>query len=284
MRRLPVVFAVPLAMMLSAPAAAQAADPVRYQTYYSMFTRGEARIPYLDTTSYVPQGLAHWPAQDAMVISYYDDNGGRARLAIVDRKTSAHLKSVYLDDRGHANALATSANYLWLSGTQSNGAKTVVRYSWSALASAADGSELKRTSTYNLREASFVEIHGNRMYVGVYRTSSNGTAYRYTLDANEVPTYDNHSFTVPPKVQGMAITATDFVWSRSAGRQNDSELTVDPRDGAITRRVVAPNMSEDLATVGGEIYVIYESAAKKYADSDYKVRTIHHAPLAELIP
>jgi hypothetical protein len=35
-------------------------------------------------------------------------------------------------------------------------------------------------------------------------------------------------------------------------------------------------MSEDLATVGGEIYVVYESGAKKYADADYKIRSIHH--------
>ena len=60
-------------------------------------------------------------------------------------------------------------------------------------------------------------------------------------------------------------------------------MTVEPRDGAITRRVVAPNMSEDLATVGGELYVVYESGARKYADADYKVRTIHHGPLGELV-
>lgn len=46
----------------------------------------------------------------------------------------------------------------------------------------------------------------------------------------------------------------------------------------------APNMSEDLATVGGELYVVYESAAMKYSDADYQVRTIHHGSTAALIP
>src|SRR5690606_34104943 len=242
------------------------------------------RIPYLDTTPYVPQGLTYWPAWDAMVVSYYDDNGGRARIAIVDRVTSVHLKSLYLDDYGHAAALATSANYMWLASTQSDGTKKVIRYRWSDVAAAADNSVLKRNKDYTLLASSFIEIYGNKMYVGTFKTDSNGTAYRYTLDANEEPVYDNHSFSVPPKVQGMAITATDFVWSRSYGRNNDSELTVDPRQGAITRRVVAPNMSEDLATVNGELYVVYESAAMKYSDSDYKVRTIHHGKLSVLIP
>lgn len=219
-----------------------------------------------------------------MVVSYYDDNGGRARIAILDRVTSAPLKSLYLDDVGHANTLASSQNYLWVSSTQPSGDKLVIRYSWANVDAAANDSVLARTSAHHLLECSFVEISGNRMYVGVFRENSNGIAYRYTLNADEEPVYDNHSFTVPPKVQGMAITATDFVWSRSAGRNNDSELTVDPRDGAITRRVVAPNMSEDLATVDGELYVVYESAAMKYSDADYQVRTIHHGKLSALIP
>lgn len=259
-------------------------DPARYHEYYSMFLRGERRIPYLDTTPYVPQGLTHWPANDAMVVSYYDDDGGRARIAIVDRETSAHLKSLYLDDRGHAAALATSANYLWVSSTQSDGTKKVIRYRWSDVAGAANNSELARANDYTLRASSFLEIIGSKLYVGTFHTDRNGTVYRYTLDAGEEPSYDGHSFTVPSRVQGMAITSTHFVWSRSYGRDNDSELTVDPRSGAITRRVVAPNMSEDLATVGGELYVVYESAAKKYSDSDYKVRTIHHGRTSALIP
>ena len=236
------------------PFEASAADPERYQEYYSIFTRGEQRIPYLDTTPYVPQGLAHWPETDAMIVSHYDDTGGSARLAILDRVTSEHRKTLRLDDTGHVQALA------------------------------ADGTTVARNAEYTPLAASFVEISGDRMYVGSFHETTTGTAYRYTLDAAEEPHYEGHSFTVPAKVQGMAITPTHFVWSLSFGRHNDSELAVDPRDGPIERVVVAPNMSEDLATVGGELYVVYESAAMKYSDADYQVRTIHHGPLAELIP
>jgi hypothetical protein len=77
----------------------------------------------------------------------------------------------------------------------------------------------------------------------------------------------------------MVVTPGHFIWSRSFGRDNDSELVVDP-----TRTMVAPNMSEDMAAVDGELYVVYESGAKKFSDADYNVRTIHHGPLAELVP
>jgi hypothetical protein len=267
------------ALLLLPQGTALADDPPRYQTYYSIFTRGAAHIPYLDTTPYVPQGLAYWPARDAMIVSYYHEDGGNARLAILDRTTSRHLKTLVLADTGHAQALAVSTNYLWLATTG-----RMVRYSLADVALTADGATLRENADYVLEAHSFVEITGSKMYVGSFHTDANGTAYRYTLDAAENPVYDDHSFTVPPKVQGMAITPTHFVWSRSYGQDADSELTVDPRAGAITRRLVAPNMSEDLATVGGELYVVYESGARKYAGADYKVRTIHHGPLAELIP
>jgi len=278
-RLLPVAAIAAAALLLVPQGSARADDPPRYETYYSIFTRGAAHIPYLDTTPYVPQGLAYWPQRDAMIVSYYHEDGGNARLAIVDRTTSRLLKTLVLADTGHAHALAVSTNHLWLATTG-----RMVRYSLADVALTADGATLPENADFVLKAHSFVEVTGNRMYVGSFHTDTTGTAYRYTLDAAEEPVYDDHSFTVPARVQGMAITPTHFVWSRSYGRDNDSELTVDPRDGAITRRVVAPNMSEDLATVGGELYVVYESGARKYADADYKVRTIHHGPLGELIP
>lgn len=278
-RSLAAVTVAVAALFLMPHGSALADDPPRYQTYYSIFTRGQAHIPYLDTTPYVPQGLAYWPAADAMIVSYYHEDGGHARLAVLDRTTSRHLKTLVLGDTGHAQALAVSTNYLWLATTG-----RMVRYSLADVARTSDGATLPENADFVLKAHSFVEVTGNRMYVGSFHTDTTGTAYRYTLNAAEEPVYDDHTFTVPSRVQGMAITPAHFVWSRSYGRDADSELTVDPRDGAISRRVVAPNMSEDLATVGGELYVVYESGARKYGDADYKVRTVHHGPLAELIP
>ena len=48
--------------------------------------------------------------------------------------------------------------------------------------------------------------------------------------------------------------------------------------------LVARNMAEDTAVAGDELYIVYESGAKKLADADRRVRTIHHGPLAELTP
>jgi hypothetical protein len=260
---------------------ASADDPPRYETYYSIFTRGEAKIPYLDTTPYVPQGLAHLPELDAMAVSYYEDGGGKGRLALLDRTTSAHLKTLTLDDTGHVGGLATSAGYLWVASTGAE--PTLIRYAKSAIADAPDGTELSRDADYTVPASSFVEVAGNTLYVGRFDADKAGTVHTYTLDAGEVPHDADKPFAIPSSVQGMVVAPDDFIWSRSFGRNDDSELVVDPVDGEPTRTVVSPNMSEDMAIVDGELYVVYESGAKKFADADYKVRTIHHGPLASLV-
>jgi hypothetical protein len=270
-------------LVLLPAAAAHADDPARYKTYYSIFTRGEQEIPYLGTTPYVPQGLAYWPEKDAMVVSYLDDRGGKARIVILDRKTSRNSKILIVNDTGHVGALAMSRNYLWVASTTGN-AKKVIRYLKSTLANSPDGSQVTQNKDYTLQASSFMEIFGNKLYVGTFEADRSGTAYRYSLDANEDPHYDGGSFNVPPQVQGMAITPTHFIWSRSYGRNNDSQIAVDPRNGSIIRSVTAPNMSEDLATANSEVYVVYESGAMKYSNADYKVRTIHHGQLSKLIP
>ncbi|MPY95371.1 MAG: hypothetical protein GEV08_20650 [Acidimicrobiia bacterium] len=263
-------------------ATAHADDPPRYETYYSIFTRGEQKIPFLDTTPYVPQGLAHLPEQDAMVVSYYDDRGGNAQIAILDRATSTHVKTLVLDDTGHVGGLATSANYLWVSST--NGAdKRLIRYAKSSLAEAPDGSQVARDADYAVPASSFVEISGDKLYVGLFDADQEGTVHQYTLDANENPQDDNQPFAIPSSVQGMAVTPEHIIWSRSFGRDNDSELVVDPLGGQAGRTVTAPNMSEDMAIVDGELHVVYESGAQKFSDADYKVRTIHHGSLSALI-
>jgi hypothetical protein len=81
----------------------------------------------------------------------------------------------------------------------------------------------------------------------------------------------------------MAFVGDAVVWSRSFSRDADSELAVGPLEGEPTKRLVAPNMSEDLAVAGDELFVVYESGAKKFSDADYKVRTIHHGPVAGVV-
>jgi hypothetical protein len=273
----PMLLACAAALVLAT--AVHAADPPRYKAYYRIFHRGKTLIPGHDTR-YVPQGLAYWPQQAALLISYYDSKGGHSRLAIVDRASGAKRKILVLNTGGHVGGLAATKSYIWVAN---NG--KVVRYAKATLAAAKDGSTVKGAGSYEVKASSYVTVRGNRMWVGQFNDHANGTAYRYTIGAGEKPHYDGVSFATPSQVQGMAVTSRNVIWSRSYGRDNDSLLDIRPigaPNGTAIKAVVAPNMSEGLAIAGGTLHVVYESGSGAYANADYRVKTIHHGPLSKL--
>jgi hypothetical protein len=270
-----------LALAVLPPALALAADPARYRTYYAIFDRGAAKIPGHDTR-WTPQGLAYWPEQDALVISYYD---GRkqlpSRLAVVSRSSGARLKILELPTSGHVGGLSMSKNYLWVA----DGGR-VTRFKKAALAGTPSYGRLPASGSYPTRASSFMTIVGSKLWVGDYQKDRGSFAYRYTLGKGGIPRYDGVLMSVPSQTQGMAITRDRVIWSRSTGRDNDSRIDVRPL-GAPTssagRSIVAPNMSEGLTLAQGELHVVYESGSATYDDADYRVRTVHHAPLGKLL-
>ncbi|WP_020497325.1 hypothetical protein [Sciscionella marina] len=259
-----------------APGIAGADDPPQFREYYSIFERGQAKIPHIAPEHYVPQGLAYWPERDQMILSYYDDRGGKALLSFLDRATSKPVKSVYLDGKIHAGTLTMSKNYLWVSATSDAG-RQVFRYAKSALDSAGNGATVTKDKAYTLKASSVMEIYGDKFYVGQFNSKTSDKMYRYAMTSAEEPAKTpEHSFTIPSKTQGVTITPNRFFYSRSAGRDKPSEIDAQPAGKPIDKKLVAPNMAEDMATVNGQLYIIYESGARKYGDASYKVRTVHH--------
>jgi hypothetical protein len=268
-------------LALLGPAAAGAADPPRYKPYYDIFDRGDALIPGHDTR-WTPQGLAYWPEQDALVISYYDgQHKKRSRLAVIDRATGKGLKIVELPGKGHVGGLGMSDAYLWAA----DGGR-VTRFAKTTLATTADGARLKAAGSYAVRASSYLTIVGRQLWLGEYKKDSGATAYRYTLDKGGVPRDDHKTLATPSQVQGMAIASGRVIWSRSTGRDNDSLLDVRPLSaptGPGGRSILAPNMSEGIVLARGELHVLYESASATYADADYRVRTVHHGPIGKVL-
>lgn len=263
---------------LAVPALAGAADPPRYRAYYDAFDRGPADVPGLNT-SLVPQGLTYWAARDALIISYYDTADGPSRIAIVDRESGRYIKTLLLRTTGHVGGLGmTRSGHLWVA-TNSK----LFRYPASTLDRGAEGRTVDSDRTYNVRASSFVGVRGNDLWVGQFKRSGKPFAYPYRVNALGALQQAGAAFRVPTGTQGMAVTDRHFIFSRSFTRDSDSQIKSVGRGSAGDGpTLTAPNMSEGMIFAGGEIHVLYESGAKHYADADYRVRTIHHAPVAAL--
>jgi hypothetical protein len=263
---------------------ANAADPPRYKAYYDIFNRGRALIPGHDTR-WVPQGLTYWPERDALIISYYDgDEELNSRLAVIDRASGKKQSIFELPERGHVGGLAMSKRNLWVASSG-----TVSRIPKRTLALAADGDRLAVHSVPTLAATSFATFDGANLWVGTYEADARKAryAYRYPLRARERPTrtYDR-KVAIPTSVQGMAIRDGRAVLSRSGGQDADSSIEVRSLaniSGRPGRVITAPNMSEGVVFGHGELHVLYESGASKYAGADYRVRTIHHGRRSRLL-
>ena len=266
------------AVALAAPAVAGAADPPRYRAYYKVFHRGPANVPGLNT-SLVPQGLTYWAARDALIISYYDTAGGPSRIAIVDRKTGRYIKTLLLRTTGHVGGIGmTQSGHLWVANNNK-----LFRYPASTLDRGAEARIVDSDRTYQVPASSFVGVRGNDLWVGQFKRSGTPFAYPYRANAFGGLQRSGPAFPVPTRTQGMAVTDRHFIFSRSYGRNNDSQITSLGRGSAGNGpTLTAPNMAEGMVFAGGEIQVLYESGAKHYANADYRVRTIHHAPVAAL--
>lgn len=269
------------AVALAGPTSpAQAADPPRYKLYYDLFDRGGAKIPGHDT-SWVPQGLAYWSEQDALVISYYDGNEKqKSRIAIIDRNTGARRKILVLPRKGHAGGIGFTKRFLWV--TQDG---IVYRVRKSELAKP-EMSTVKLDEDWPVSASSFMTIAGDRMWLGQFRENANGTTWEYRFAKGGVPVRTGRNMINPPQVQGMVITGGKVVWSRSYGRDNDSRIDVHALGstfGRPLRSILAPNMSEGMVIARGELRVVYESGSSKYSDADYRVRTVHRAPIGRIV-
>lgn len=285
LRHAPAVLAV---AALAAPAragAADAADEARVRAYYKVFHQGP-EVPGLESTL-VPQGLTYWAARDALIISYYDTAHRPSRIAIVDRKSGRHIKTLLLRTTGHVGGIGmTQSGYLWVA---SNG--KLFRYPASTLDRAAEGGMVDSDQTYKVEASSFVGVRGNDLWVGrcapgcSKSKEEQGGAFAYPYQVNLFGGLHRSGLAipVPAHTQGMAVTDRHFIFSSSLGRHNLSTIRSVGRGSAGNGpSLTAPNMAEGMVFAGGEIHVLYESGAKKYPDADIRVKTIHHAPVAAL--
>ena len=276
MRRLVAMLSL---LVLAAPAVAHAADPARYRPYYAIFDRGDAKIPGHDTR-WVPQGLAYWPQRDALLISYYDGQRTKnSRLAAIDRASGKRLQLYELNGDGHVGALAIAGPYLWIGDSGK-----LHRYALSVLDATGPLPRITASESFSVRASSFATVEGDKLWLGDFNQGTDSAAWRYAVDADGDLAYDGARIEAPPQAQGLAIADGKGIWSRSFGRDNDSVIDIGPlAGGTFPRSIVAPNMAEGMVIARGELHVLYESGSDIYSDADYRVRTVHHGPVGEVL-
>jgi hypothetical protein len=195
----------------------------------------------------VPQGLAYWPEQGWLVISYYTKAAQPSALAIVDARTGKLVKGLRMYEAegrpymGHAGGVAISKGNLWMG---SGG--DMFRMTLKDLLAAPDNGNIIFAGHYRMEtNSSFVAYSDGILWAGEFYhptagyntdprhhlTNKQGTKYGawvagYRLDpATDQPAAaPDYLLSIRDQIQGMTVTKDSVILGRSYGRKVDSNL------------------------------------------------------------
>ena len=113
--------------------------------------------------------------------------------------------------------------------------------------------------------SAYLTVHGGRLYVGSFDEEDPGSVYERAAGRRRAAVgaagLRGHR---PAALAGPCGGPTTGTCSaRSWGRENPSELVSISHSGRV-EHLTAPNMSEGLVIVNGQVYVVYESGASAY--------------------
>lgn len=252
------------------------ATPIKecdYSFWENVLLPGTGQLPQ-ETTDSCVQGLAFTP--DYLLLTAYalnaQENGG---LYVYDRKTGAFLGKIPMRRGSHLGGIAYDEKNVWVCHS---GQQVLSRISYEALRGAVKQGMFTVAGAeedYPVEEEpSCLTAENGQLFAATFREKekSRMTAYRY--DENRDRLVAENVYQIPPKVQGVAFDAAGNVWfSTSYGRKNSSfllkykALAAVGEEGVQPEAVVElPPCSEELAAQNGKLYIVFESACRKYKE------------------
>lgn len=223
---------------------------------------------------WTPQGLGHSPETHLLAQSYYSHDKGSA-LVLVDLTNGKTVAEVLLVGHrgkagpGHAGGVAIDGDDVWVS-KGAGGAGRLYCYSLAAIRESAKGAEVEPVEApAKVAAGSYCRIRGDRLYVGGFAKQ---TLFAYAKGEDGAWDFTEPvlSTMTPPKVQGVVVRSSEYLFSSSFGRHRPSTIFVCDRKpdgavGAIRRKFRFPNMAEAIVEVAGELITTYESGASAYS-------------------
>jgi len=240
-----------------------------------------------------PQGLCL--TDEYIFISAYSDVQGKLGKIKVFNKTSGELLlTLGMDARSHLGGIAFDGTYIWVCNS-SKMALEKIPYSFvrhMILENKGGFVDVRNLmEIYPVRNIpSTVSTYHGQLWVATHSIWTKGTmtGYLYNESSDELRAIG--SFYVPQKVQGVAFSEMGEVYlSTSYGRRKNSFIKKYISINDMSKNVKEyqdiielPPCSEGIAYENGKLYVVFESAGKKYLEgTDGKGKSL--APLDKIL-
>lgn len=221
------------------------------------------------------QGLCFTPDYILMT-SYTESNELPGSLLVFDRESGEYLVTLGMRGDSHLGGIAYDGENVWICHSNS---KTLERLPYAYIQKIAEDAPgccmdaAPLSKEYQLEnKPSSITCYGGRIWVATYAKLFDSQMFSYSYDAASDQLFPVSRYNIPNKVQGIDFDENGLVYlSTSYGRNNSSYLKVYSSLLALTKHPGEPDMkvemppcSEQIAVVDDTVYVVFESASRKY--------------------
>jgi len=273
-----------------------AAASSKYRKFFAISTKGAPIPGYSENKEWIPQGLALVPSKNWIIISHYwgNKNSNQASsISVTSSITDKRIKTLYLYESegmkhtGHVGGLAVSKSHLWVAS-----GKNVYKIPLSTINSQKDYSNIVMSKYILGHKASYATYSDGVLWIGEYRDGQDhggklcspglkGKLHGYKLTSSDDMPPDQeaaYTWSTPDRVQGAVVTKSRVVYSQSCGRNNVSKLhiyTTGVSGKAVAAPLTMPPMSEGIAMHDQDLYVLFESGARKYRNGAMPLKHLY---------
>jgi len=255
------------------------------------------------TKDMVPQGLTI--AKDTFLISAYNFKGTNNSIIYVLDIDGEKRNICTLDINSHVGGIYYDNNtdLLWVTGLNGhvnayeiedilNNEHAIATYDFDV------SEDLPDFKNPGQKEASFLTIHKDILYVGNFSLKRQGIVKKYRINKGEIRINLEYlsSFKIPDKVQGIAFYQDKkdayIVMSTSFGRKSKSLIKIFKYDENIADysntklphiSQELPPMSEQIIVKDKHIFILFESNANIYDNCPEKSETISLLNIDEIL-
>ena len=251
------------------------------------------QIDTLQEEEEYPQGLL-FVEKYVVISSYSGIRGELGKIRIYDRYSGELLLSLGMDENSHMGGLAFDGDSIWVCNSSK---MALERISYSYILQMIHENRGKLIDIRNLVELyrvnnipSTVTYYDEKLWVATHSVWTNATmvSYRYEEEGNRIVL--QNSFWIPPKVQGVAFSEKGEVYlSTSYGRKStsyikkyDSTYAMSKNVNKYNKKIKLPPCSEGIVYENKRLYILFESAGKKYLEgTDGKGKSV--APIDKIL-
>ena len=240
-----------------------------------------------------PQGIC-LTEEYLIVTSYADSKNTFGECKVFDKHTGEHLVTLGMDKKSHLGGISYDGKNIWVCNSPR---MEIERISFAFVQGAISNHRGGFVDITNLMEGYRVDnlpsslfYYDGKLYVSTHTKWNNSKMISYFYDEQKNCLVKTDVYTIPAKVQGVALDDEERVYvSSSYGRENSSYLKIYSSLEDMHRNVNAyiemiemPPCSEGLVWEDEKLYILFESAGKKYIEgTDGKGRSV--SPLDRIL-